>query len=161
MNAANRVILGAVAALIGFWVLAATVAPAFLIVMLNGVYFGTVAAIIVAYGRLLLNAVGGVRPYDRVRQMTLGFFLMHVAYGITVIVSFYLRASGMDVTSTIGTAGSRYCAILAAILQVTAPDFGLGLFHGRDRKVLLTGVSIGLIVAVVMTLAQTQEAFAF
>jgi hypothetical protein len=41
------------------------------------------------------------------------------------------------------------------MLQVTAPDFGLGLFHGRDRRVLWASVTIGLLVAIVtITLQQ-------
>lgn len=131
-----------------------------LIVTLNGIFAGTMAAIAVAYWRLLWNAVLGVQPYDRVRQMSLGFALCWFAYLLGVTISIYFRTAGYDVNSSILTAASRYVAIFAAILQVTAPDFGLGLFHGRERKTLWGGVIVGFAVALVMILAQGQEVLA-
>lgn len=128
-----------------------------LIVALNGVFAGTMAAILVAYFTLLRKAILGVHPYDRVRQMTLGFFLCWLAYCVVVLASIYTRASGLDANSTVMTAGSRYLAIIAAVLQVTAPDFGLGLFHGRDRKILTAGVLSGLAVAAIAILAQEHS----
>ena len=41
-------------------------------------------------------------------------------------------------------------------MQITAPDFGLGLFHGRDRRVLWTAASLGLITALVTVYIQDQ-----
>lgn len=159
-NAINRVILGAIIALAVFVALVHWVPLDTLIMFLNGAFFGTAAAILVAYGRLLWNAILGVRPYDRVRQMTLGFFLCWVAYGLGVAISFYYRSTGTDINSSMLTAASRYVAVIAAVLQVTAPDFGLGIFHGRDRRVLYTGLAAGLITAFVTVLFQTEQVFA-
>lgn len=159
-SALNRVILGMVSAVTFFLVLAFFVPVDRLIVTLNGAFFGASTAIMMAYGRLMWNAILGVRPYDRVRQMTLGFFLCWVAYGLSVSVSFYYRASGIDVPSVLVTAASRYVAVIAAILQVTAPDFGLGIFHGRDRRVLYTGLLVGTVVALVAIVTQTEELLA-
>jgi len=130
------------------------------IVILNGIFAGTMAAIEVAYWRLLLNAVLGIRPYDRVCQMTLGFALCWLAYTLGVAISIYFRSARVDVNSSLLTAASRYVAIIAAMLQVAAPDFGLGLFHGRDRKVLFTSVVVGFVVAVFIMLAQTETVLA-
>lgn len=160
-NAINRVLVGSFLLVLVFFVVVATLPLDDVIIVLNGLFFGTAAAILVAYGRLLWNAILGIRPYDRVRQMTLGFFLCWVAYGLVVAASFYLRASGTDVNSTYLTAASRYAAVVAAVLQVTAPDFGLGIFHGRDRKVLYTSVAIGLAVAVASVYAQFDRVFVF
>lgn len=153
-NAINRVIVGTLLLTVIFFGAILSLPVDDVIIILNGLFFGTAAAILVAYGQLLWNAVLGVRPYDRVRQMTLGFFLCWVAYGLVVASSFYFRASGVDVNSSYLTAASRYAAVVAAVLQVTAPDFGLGIFHGRDRKVLYTGVGVGLAVAVLSIYAQ-------
>ena len=156
----NRVILSSIAAVVLFFILYALVPISELIMVLNGIFAGTVAAISVAYWRLLWNAVLGIRPYDRVRQMTLGFALCWAAYLLGVAISIYFRSAGIDVNSSLLTAASRYVAIIAAMLQVTAPDFGLGLFHGRDRKVLATGIFVGLIVAMVVIFYRSEEVLA-
>lgn len=156
----NRVVLAIVAAAALFAALLVVLPLPVLIVILNGVFAGTMAAIVVAYWRLLWNAVLGIRPYDRVRQMTLGFALCWMAYVLGVMVSVYLRSAGAEINTSVLTAASRYVAIIAAMLQVSAPDFGLGLFRGRDRKVLFTSVAVGAIVAVVIMFAQTETVLA-
>lgn len=156
----NRVIMATILAVAVFALLAFLAPVSELVVVLNGVFAGTMAAVTVAYWRLMWNAVLGIRPYDRVRQMTLGFALCWLAYILGVAISIYFRSAGVDVNSSLLTAASRYVAIIAAVLQVTAPDFGLGLFHGRDRKVLATGVIIGFIVAVAVIFGQNQEVLA-
>jgi hypothetical protein len=125
-----------------------------LVQLTNGLFLGSMAAIVVAYGQLIWNAILGVKPYDRVRQMTLGFALCWLAYGLSVVASVYLRSTDAVVTSTYLTVCHRLIAIVAAILQVTAPDFGLGIFHGRDRKMLWASGSVGLAVAAFVTYAQ-------
>lgn len=157
----SRVFGGAVASAIVFWVLIHTVPLDTLIAAFNGVFFGCMAAVLVAFGPLLWNTLRGGGPYDRVRQMTLGWFLCWVAYVISSYTSVYSRSIGYPppMPSTL-TLISRYVAVLAAILQVTAPDFGLGIFHGRDRKTLWTGFSIGLVVALFLFYAQDSELFA-
>ena len=153
----SRVIFGAFVATGTFIFLSYILPIKLFISILNGVFAGTMAALIVAYWRLLLNALLGVRPYDRVRQMTLGFVIAWMAYGIGVLVSIYLQSSGFDQRASMMVAFSRYVAIIAAVLQVTAPDFGLGLFHGRERKTLWTGIVLGLTVASIVTLMQGNE----
>lgn len=156
----NRVLVGFAIGALVFTLLAMNVETNRLIVILNGVFFGASAALVVAYWRLVLNAFLGIMPYNRVRQMTLGW-----ALGWTVIVgsawqSVFFRASGMPPSPenvTIMTAVWRALGIGAAILQVTAPDFGLGIFHGRDRKTLWTGIAVGLVVAAFMIFAQREE----
>ena len=156
----NRVIMATILAIALFAALSATTPVSEMIILFNGIFAGTMAAITVAYWRLLLNAVIGIRPYDRVRQMTLGFALCWLAYVLGAAASIYFRSSGIDVNSSPLTAASLYVAIIAAVLQVTAPDFGLGLFHGRDRKVLATGIFVGLIVAMVVIFSRSEEVLA-
>ncbi|MGZ7294658.1 hypothetical protein ACXWQW_09520, partial [Streptococcus pyogenes] len=84
-----------------------------LVVALNGVFAGTMAAILVAYFPLLRNAILEVHPYDRVRQMTLGFFLCWLAYCVVVLSSIYMHSADLDNGTTILTAVSRYLAIIA------------------------------------------------
>lgn len=157
----NRVLLLTLLAGVVFVVLAATIPTPMLIVGLNGVFLGTATAVVIAYGPLLWNAILGVSEYDRVRQMTIGFALCWIAYGVTVAASIYIRSAGGSSSSLLIVAAGRFIAIIAAAMQVTAPDFGLGLFYGRDRKVLFLGSGAGLVVAVIAIYAQVAEALSF
>lgn len=131
-----------------------------LIMVLNGMFFGSMAAVVVAFWSLIVNTVNGQRPYDRVRQMTLSFLLQWVAYIGSAYGSVYVRSGGLVVVDLTSTAIFRYIAICAAVMQVTAPDFGLGIFHGRDRKTLWTSLIVGLVVAFAVIFIQTDETLA-
>jgi hypothetical protein len=129
--------------------------PSELIMVLNGLFAGAMSAVVVAYGKLVWFAILGKRPYDDVRQMTLGFACGWAAICLGVAYSIYYRVTGdVQFPSSYLVALSRYLAIIAACLQVTAPDFGLGIFHGRDRKVLWAGGIIGTIVATIVIMLQ-------
>lgn len=160
INPVNRVVLATVLLAGGFVALVSLVNMDTLIVVLNGIFFGSMAAVMVAYGRLLANAILGIQPYDRIRQMTLGFALCWFAYGLAVFVSVYFRSSGAEMNTSLLTAAGRYIAIIAAILQVTAPDFGLGLFHGKDRKILVVAIPVGIIISILTVMSQTSEVLA-
>jgi hypothetical protein len=138
----------------------ATIPAERLLVLLNGVLAGCMAAIIVAYGKLMWNALTGVHGYDRVRQMTLGFFLCWTCVATSLLASIYVRAADIPAPALLIVCVGRFLAITAAVLQVTAPDFGLGLFHGRDRKVLTASVIIGLLVAVAVVYGQEATVLA-
>ena len=157
MNIAlNKLILSAMAA-IGFFLIVINMFEAeTLIYIMNSTFAGAMVAILVAYWRLVWNALAGVRPYDRVRQMTLGFVLCWVAYCISVFTSIYFHLSGAN-TASLWTVFNRYIAIGAAVLQVTAPDFGLGIFHGRDRKTLWTGLTAGIVFGIIVFFAQSKS----
>ena len=146
-----------VAALYG--VLRFILGPNDLIILLNGLFAGAMTAVVVAYGPLIAYAIVGKHPYDRVWQMTLGFAILWAAVCVGVANSVWLRAM-TDYTPPPSdlTPIARYLAIVAACVQVTAPDFGLGIFHGRDRKVLWSAVSLGLLVAVGVIVLQQANA---
>jgi hypothetical protein len=124
------------------------------IIVLNALFVGTSVAIAVSYWRLFINALAGHSPYDRVRQMTWGFFLCWLAIAFGTFGSIYTRLYELPTQTTVLLALSRFFAIGAAILQVTAPDFGQGLFHGRDRKLLAGSIVIGLAVAIILIYGQ-------
>lgn len=156
----NRVLVGSAGFLLVLWAMLHAVSPERLLILMNGALAGCGAAIMVAYGPLLWNALWGVRPYDRVRQMTLGFFLCWASLGTSLIASIYVRAADLPVPTLTIVCVGRALAIIAAVLQVTAPDFGLGIFHGRDRKVLSAGIVIGVIVAVLAVYGQEATVLA-
>lgn len=162
MVANNRVLLGGVVLLSLMWAALTALPIERLLVLLNGVLAGCMAAILVAYGRLMWNTVvtGYDERYDRVRQMTLGFFLCWMTVGTSLLASIYVRASDLPVPTLTIVCIGRFLAITAAVLQVTAPDFGLGIFHGRDRKVLSASVGIGLLVAILVIYGQEATVLA-
>ena len=156
----NRVVLSAVAIMMLFISVVLIFPVQSVLIVLNGVFAGCGVALGVAYWRLLWNAMLGIRPYNRVRQMTLGFACCWLAYAIGVVLSIYLQSAGVDSRLAYGVALSRLIAIIAAVLQVTAPDFGLGLFHGRERKTLWTAIVLGAIAAIAATALQGSESLA-
>lgn len=127
-----------------------------LIIALNGIFAGCMVAIVVAYHRLIIGAALGIGEYNRVRQMTMGFAVAWSGICLSTASSIYARSEGAVLAAPTLTAAVRYLFILAAILQITAPDFGLGLFHGRDRKTLWLGFVLGLITAVGTVAFQNQ-----
>lgn len=160
MNLAlNKLILSFLAAVVFLLVLINMFEAETLIYIMNSTFAGAMVAILVAYWRLVWNALAGIRPYDRVRQMTLGFVLCWVAYCISVFTSIYFRSADLSgaATTSIWTVMGRYIAIFAAVLQVTAPDFGLGIFHGRDRKTLWTGLTAGVVFGIAVYFMQSKS----
>ena len=68
-----------------------------LIFVLNGVFIGTGVALVVSFAPLLWNALAGVRPYDRVRQMTLAWAVVWLGIFLQTSTSVYRNASADDV----------------------------------------------------------------
>lgn len=150
----NRVIAGIV--LLGLlFLLLVTVIPApSLIIILNGIFFGALVSIGVVYYRLIWAALSGRHIYDRVRQMTLGFAVLWGAITLGIAQSIWFRAMGDDVLNTHIGALVRFLAIVAAILQVTAPDYGAGWFDGLERRVLWLSLGCGSLCAFAIILIQ-------
>lgn len=146
--APNRVVPAALGLAALFFGLQSLMTPDQLMVLLNGVFVGSVVAIVVAFHRVIIGALTGKEPYDRALQMTLGLAALWISATLGVVNSIYLRSLGSEIPTTVFTALPRYLAIVAAVLQVTAPDFGLGIFYGRDRRALWLGAGLGAVFAV-------------
>jgi hypothetical protein len=144
----NKVLTLAFALTVLFFVLVALTPINLLIAVLNGIFIGAVTTIVFTYGHIFWDSILRSAPYDRVRQMTVGFAACWLAYTLNVAVSIGYHTLESDVNPSVALAASRYIAILAAVLQVTAPDFGLGILHSRSRRTLTSGLFIGVLVAV-------------
>lgn len=157
-NLHNQVVYGFIALIAVFFFLISMFPTAQLIIVLNGIIFGCFAAIANAYWKLWLMAItGDGRKYDQIRQMTISIILQWIVIFGSVWTSFKLRSMGIEITASHETVLIRLLAILAAVLQVTAPDFGLGIFYGRDRKVLWTGIVAGTVFAVFVIYLQVFQ----
>jgi hypothetical protein len=154
--ALSRVVLASFGLAALFFVLFYSLRPDNLIILLNSVFIGSMVSVVVAYHELIWQAIRGDGVYDRIRQMTLGFALTWVVIVIGASTSIYIRLADLPATAYTSVAIMRYLSIIAALLQVTAPDFGLGLFHGRDRKILTASLGFGLITAMVFIVLQSS-----
>lgn len=131
-----------------------------LIVLENGVLTGCGVAVLVVYWQLVFDAIQGRRPYSDVRQMTLSIVLLWVCVGLSVSSSIQLRAMGAPTTPLVTVALMRYLAVVAAIMQVTVPAYGLGIFYGIERKALWLASAVGTVAASLAIMLQVSEVFA-
>lgn len=142
---------------LGFAVLASTFTLDSLIVMLNGLFVGSIVSLLVAFGPLIWSLFRGKQQATRAQELALGFFALWIAYILTAYVSVWTRSIGEATANpSYMSALSRYIAVYAAVRQVTAPDYGLGFIYGRDRKILLIAMGLGLLVAVGLWIVQDQ-----
>lgn len=131
-----------------------------LIVVENSLFIGTSVTLAIAYWRLFWDAVVDPNPFNRARQMTWAFFIAYIALLCGASGSIQAMASGEPTTTTFTISVGRYLAIVAGIGQVTAPDFGHGIFYGLDRKVLTGAILIGVVVSVILIWLQGTAAMA-
>lgn len=157
-NLNNKVVNGFIALNLVFALLIFMFPADKLIITLNGVTAGCFVAIMNAYKELFWAALTNQgRPYDQIRQMTLSIILQWAIIFGSTWTSFYNRSMGFDIPANPVTVYIRILTVIAAVLQVTAPDFGLGIFYGRDRKVLWASISAGTIVAVAVMYIQINS----
>lgn len=144
----NTVISIALAVMISFAGLYFTFDPATLNVLLNGLFAGAMTAIGVTYYKLLWDAWFSPDDFNRVRQMTLTIGGQWLVISLFIWTSIYVNSGNYPTTFVISSLFARYLATIVAVFQVTAPDYGDGLFYGADRKFLGLGLLVGLLVGV-------------
>lgn len=143
---------------IGLFVMLRVSMPAELLaIILNGTLWGVGVALVIAYSPLIWQSVFGYNHnFDRANQYALGDAVLWLSVFIGLTSSVYLRSVGEAPSITTDfVIIQRYLAIFAAIIQITAPDFGKSIFYGQDRRILLLSGSMGFIVALLITWLQT------
>lgn len=127
-----------------------TIPHVHLLVILNGMFVGALIGLTVAYLPLLWDAFAGVGEYSRGRQMALGVGIGWLGTTSIIWHSIYVRSLDAVVLAdpTFMSLFGRYALIVAATVQVTAPDLGKPAFYGRDRRFLWSGLVIGFLVTV-------------
>lgn len=151
----SRIIIGAIAAAAIYMVLRVSLGIDNTIILLNGAFIGAGISYVIAFRSILLDAVIPKGPYDRVRQMALGMLIVWLAVTAGIAASIYSRSTGALVSYSELTPIERYLAIVGGAVQVTAPDFGLGMFYGIDRRLLVFAIAAGSAVAAIMIVMQT------
>lgn len=145
------VILAIVASFVGLYYI---FPPSMLSVILNGLFAGVMMAIGVTYYKLLWDAWFSPDDFNRVRQMTLTIGGQWVVISLFIVTSIYANSGNFPATYFAASLFARYLATVVAIFQVTAPDYGDGLFYGADRKFLGIGLLLGVIMGVGVVFAQ-------
>lgn len=139
------------------------VRPARMIELLNGAYFGVLATVFVVWWRTGWEAIRGIGRYGRVQRFALSIALQWIAFSMLRGLSAVVRsADDLNwVRDSHAAAIPLFIAVIAGIMQVTAPGMGPDpeegkrtpsqLFvQGRDKPLLLLGLAVGLIVACVV-----------
>ncbi len=129
-----------------------------LLIALNGILAGAMVTVTIAYGKLAFLALFS-KPYGRVEQMGLSLMMLWMALAILVSGSVYLLMTGQNPRVAYIVSSGCYMAIAAAILQVTAPDFGMGPFQGRNGKMLMAGIVAGLAAGLGVIYLQDAHSF--
>lgn len=145
----NRVLWAAAGLVAVFVAMDAFIDPNLLMSVLNGLFAGLIVGVLAAYYRLIWEAIRGDGEYDRIRGYSLGLFLPWVALFMLISVSIYSRSTEYYSGSNyMAAALGRYIAIIAAVMQVNALDFGYAFLHGRDKMVVRASIVLGIAVAV-------------
>jgi hypothetical protein len=142
------------AILVSFAGLYFTFPPQTLSVLLNGLFAGAMTAIGVTYYKLLWDAWFNPDDFNRVRQMTLTIGGQWVVISLFITTSIYTNSGNFPVSYFVASLFARYLATVVAVFQVTAPDYGDGLFYGADRKFLWLGLIVGTLVGVGVVIYQ-------
>jgi hypothetical protein len=125
------------------------------IIVMNGAFIGAGVAFIVAFYDLFEDAILTRGAYDRVRQMALSMLIIWLALALGTASSIYGIVSGGYVQLSEFAALSRYLAILGGVAQITSPDVGQPLLYGRDRKLLLFAIVLGIVASIFLIVIQT------
>lgn len=139
-----------------YFVLLLTVPAGLLTEVFNGVFLGIVGTVTVVFFPLFVRSIRK-REFDRVSQMTIGIMLTWVSLILSRSISTAVNAAGPELRTQAAPliALAAYVAIIGGILHVTAP----GMVENEwryNKRLLATGVIVGLIVAAVTIAVQRQ-----
>lgn len=134
----------------------------YFLLILNSLYLGSITSTVIIYGYYFYHTMFSRDTYTRERQFTISVGLQHLAYILIVAYSAtYRRPEGStEIPVDWMILLSRYVVIVATTLQVFSPDMGQSLFYGLNRKVLLGGMAVGLVIAVIVMLIQVNPTVA-
>lgn len=148
----NRVFAWIIFAIVFYAILRVSIPLPTLASILNGVLWGMGVALVIAYFQLIKHSIFGYgNSFDRANQYALGDAVLWLSVFIGLSSSIYLRIND-DAPSSVAAyvVAQRYLAIFAAIIQITAPDFGKSIFYGRDRRLMIVAGVVGLTVALIL-----------
>lgn len=137
------VILGLAALFAALWTI---LPPDILVIILNGVFVGSLVTVGASYYKLLRATLRGDTMYDRTRFMTLSIAILWFSVIVSVAASVYARMNDTYSTTFLLSAIGRYLAIVAALMQMRSLDYGWAMFHSHDRVMIWASTFLGVTV---------------
>lgn len=130
-----------------------------LIVVMNAFVFGAIVSLVITYAQYIHYAISSEDSWNRARQFGISTAILWASVLIVVAAS-VIRHSGSSYD--IGSTNFldylfRYLVIIAATMQVFAPDYGERLFYSKERKSLIWGSVIGVVVAIFLIVMQAEN----
>lgn len=152
----NYVYTGVALSTLMFWLFYSQFGNRNFLLLLNAIYAGQISAISVIYGAYFIYVISSHERWNRGRQYVVTTGLQHLAYFLVVTYSITNRRYGRNATISVDIQLllSRYVALIAGFLQLTAPDLGKPFLYGFSRKVLWSGTALGIIVALLVVYVQ-------
>jgi hypothetical protein len=139
---------------------AAVLKPGDMLVLLNGMFVGAFASMLIVFRTLTLNTFLGRIDYPDVRVFTLGLLITLAGIVMGVLASIYNQATdAIGSVYTLAVMG-RYAIVAGFLTMAYSPDTGLGFFEGTDRKAVAFSVLVGLAVAAFVVWIQAAEVLA-
>jgi len=132
------------------------------LIILNSLMFGTFMSVAITYGYFFGYTIFVKSEWSREKQFIISTGLLWMFIMLTGIYSYTHRTVTPDVEIPADwmLLLTRYIAIVAAVMQVFAPDMGESLYYGVHRKVMLAGIVVGGLVAAYTMLVAISPAFA-
>lgn len=142
-----------------YLIAALTLAPGNLIILLNGLFVGSLVSLLIVFRTLTWNTFRGRVRYSDVSVFTLGLLVTLV--GIVLGVAASIQNQVTDNSGSIYSlaAMGRYAVVSGFLTMAYSPDVGLGFFEGIDRKAIWLSVFSGLAVASAVIYAQAYQVF--
>lgn len=127
--------------------------------VMNALLAGSIVTVAISFSRYIYYAISSADPWSRARQFGISTGVVWAS-----IVCLLLASIQRHGTSTYNPNAtyftdilSRYLAIIAATMQVFAPDFGKNLFYGTERKLFIIGSLAGAVVAIILIVLQADN----
>lgn len=155
--ATRTLLLAALLASLGFALLANVVPTSSLINVLNGVFMGVMAAVLVIWVPGLYRALRQ-RRFGRVSQLVVGISLIWVAMGLQRGFSVFFRSVGQPnwLSNSPWLALIIYIAVIGGILHIIAPSTSDdGALPTQERWTLGIAFAAALVVGVASIIMQS------
>lgn len=130
-----------------------------LIVVMNAFVFGAIISLVITYAQYIYYAIASDDQWNRARQFGISTAILWASV-LVVVAASVIRHSGSayDISSTnFLDYLFRYLVIIAATMQVFAPDYGERLFYSKERQSLILGSVAGICVAIFLIVMQAEN----
>lgn len=130
-----------------------------LIAIMNSLLFGAMLTLFINYAKYIAYAISSPEAWTRARQFGLSSGILWGSVVVLVAASIQRHSTAsypINATVTMDII-SRYLGIIAATMQVFAPDFGKNLLYGSSRKTFIISCAAGVLSAMLLAYLQADN----